>query len=230
MFRLGIIALAVSLDSLTAGTAFGTSRVRLRGYTIALLSVVSILTVLTGGFLALQASSWISPGTARQVGSVLLALLGLFLVIQAFLSAQELDNTPVSTNPPVNADPAADAIDPVEKPGADRQQILVKAHIAGLVLMVLREPTLADQDRSGTIEIGEAVVLGTALAMDAVALMGGSVILLALAVGIMNGLMFYAGFRLGGVISELPQMKLASRLAPGIILFIMGILRATGSS
>ena len=72
--------------------------------------------------------------------------------------------------------------------------------------------------------------------MDAVAagmasaLMGGSVILLALAVGIMNGLMFYAGFRLGGVISELPQMKLASRLAPGIILFIMGILRATGSS
>ncbi len=224
MFRLGIIALAVSLDSLTAGTAFGASRVRLRGYTIALLSVVSILTVLTGGFLALQASFWISPGTARQAGSVLLALLGLFLVIQAFLSAQELDNTPVPIDPPV------------EEPGADRQQVLVKAHIAGLVLMVLREPTLADQDRSGTIEIGEAVVLGTALAMDAAAagmasaLMGGSVILLALAVGIMNGLMFYAGFRLGASFTGSPKFRRTARLIPGIILFLLGLLRATGTA
>jgi len=174
-----LVALAVSLDSLTVGITFGLRRVRLGGLTLLILAGVSMLTVLVGGLLGGLVAGWLGPALARRLGAGGLALLGILLLGQALWEV---------------------------------------------------EPTLVDRDCSGSVEPGEAILLGTVLAADAAAagmataLVGGGLYVLAGVVGLLSGLLFAAGYWLGGA-GRLQLGRGWWRLAPGGVLLVIGVLR-----
>src|SRR5699024_3833493 len=64
---------------------------------------------------------------------------------------------------------------------------------------ILSNPHKADKDKSGVISAGEAVILGIALAMDAfgagfaAAILGHSVFITAISVGLMSAIFLYSG-------------------------------------
>ncbi len=107
-------------------------------------------------------------------------------------------------------------------------QIRIKT--LGLVIRVLREPHQADLDKSGTISTREALLLGAALAMDAlgagfaVSMLGFGVISTALMVGVGHLLLTYSGLYTG---RSLGNTAWGSHLAalPGCILITMGLFK-----
>jgi len=74
----------------------------------------------------------------------------------------------------------------------------------GLVVQIMRDPEVADVDRSGTISAGEAFLLGMALALDSLGtglgagLAGANWFSVAVAVGILTCVCFRLGIAVGG--------------------------------
>src|SRR5699024_12142058 len=73
---------------------------------------------------------------------------------------------------------------------------------------ILSNPHKADKDKSGVISAGEAVILGIALAMDAFcagfasAILGHSVFVTAISVGVMSALFISSGSKLGLLLAQ----------------------------
>lgn len=141
-----LLALAISIDSLGIGIAYGMQRIKVS--IGALLVVVLItLTVLTatwfmGGILLTFLPVW----SAKLLSSSLLIALGVIVLFQALLDYFYSCNY---------------------------EELLIKKirlkHLR-LVINIIREPAVSDFDHSGVIEIKEAFYIGTALAIDAVAI------------------------------------------------------------
>ena len=99
----------------------------------------------------------------------------------------------------------------------------------GLVVQIVREPLAADLDASGGIDDREALWLGLALALDALAagfllaLGEGIPFFIPFLLGLANWCFLSAGLFLGRLFGrgEWPLL----RLLPGIILMVMGLLR-----
>src|SRR5690625_3085806 len=73
---------------------------------------------------------------------------------------------------------------------------------------VLSDPFQADKDRSGTISVSEAFILGTALALDAfgaglgAAMLGYSPLITAVLIASMSGLFVFTGIKVGFLLSR----------------------------
>ncbi len=93
---------------------------------------------------------------------------------------------------------------------------------------ILTAPENVDKDRSGTIQFGEAIVLGSALAMDAfgagfgAAMLGYKAILTAILIAVMSGGFLFTGMKVGFILS---RVKILSKLTflPPIILISIGL-------
>jgi putative sporulation protein YtaF len=102
----------------------------------------------------------------------------------------------------------------------------VRIKSLNLVISVLKEPTRADTDRSGDIDVGESVVLGIALALNCIAsgiaagLMHFPFILTTFAVACLSYLTVLAGWYLGSRAGTCWLGKKAGFLA-GLILIIV---------
>ncbi|MGO4274487.1 manganese efflux pump, partial [Paenibacillus sp. TAF58] len=100
----------------------------------------------------------------------------------------------------------------------------------GLVIQILRTPSIADVDKSGNISASEATLLGLALSLDAfgagigAALIGFVPLLTASVISISSGLFISFGLRFGLRYAEMNWMKKLSVL-PGCVLIIMGLLK-----
>jgi len=105
-----------------------------------------------------------------------------------------------------------------------------KIEAFGLVIKIMREPTVADFDKSGFISVKEALLLGLALAMDAIgagfgaAMTGFTPLLTPLIVGIVKFLMVSLGVILG---RRYAVNWLGNRAAvlPGWVLIMLGVAR-----
>jgi len=93
---------------------------------------------------------------------------------------------------------------------------------------VLSSPQKIDKDRSGTIQFNEAIILGSALAMDAfgagigVSMMGYKPILTAILIAGMSGGFLFIGMRTGFLLSKIKVLSKLTFLPP-IILISIGI-------
>lgn len=98
----------------------------------------------------------------------------------------------------------------------------------GIVIHILRKPTSADIDRSGTINGIEALLLGFALSIDAfgagigAAILGFSPITLSFAVAIMSSLFVSIGIYAGHVLSKWSWIDKMAFL-PGLLLITIGL-------
>lgn len=139
-----LLAVAISLDGLGVGVAYGLKGTKIPCRARLLVAVVSALTV-TAAFLFGSGLRWFfSPRAGILLGRVILIAVGFWLLIQGWLAGKDGDAN-----------------------GEDFPLARLSVKSLGIVILILRRPASADLDRSGTISPAEALLLGLALATDA---------------------------------------------------------------
>lgn len=246
------LAFAVSLDGFGVGITYGLRKIRIPLASVAIIAgcsgAVILVSMLVGTFIA----RWLSPGGAKAVGAVILIGIGTYALIQFIKNrssagdeAQGLEGAAAKGTEASSAASAAESgmgdssdASPTDSyasvgSGTDNERVpmlTLELRLFGLIVQILRTPSVADVDRSGIITSGEALLLGFALSLDAfgagigAALVGFPAAPTALLIAAASGLFLWAGMRVGFVAAG---MRWVQRLAvlPGLILIAMGIFK-----
>lgn len=149
---------------------------------------------------------YISYHAAERIGGIILIAIGIWVLIQFFTSNSDEEN-----------------------PGKPK---IVEFEIKslGLIIKILKKPMEADLDKSGTINIIEALLLGLALSLDAfgagigAALIDLPPILFSLIVTFSSAFFVIAGLNIGRLFRNLWWFNKFSFLS-GVVLIVIGILR-----
>jgi putative sporulation protein YtaF len=206
LLSLLMLAFAVSLDSYGVGFTYGVRKMRLPFKSMIIIACCSAVTLLIAmgiGGIILQ---FLSPIVAEKIGGLILIGIGAWVLYQVF--------RPEKAN---------------DKPNSQQETIInFEIRSLGIVIKILRKPTAADIDKSGTITGIEAVLLGVALSLDAFAagigavLIGYSPYIMAISVACMSSLFVSFGMKCGYWFSNYRWVEKLSFL-PGLLLIILGI-------
>lgn len=201
-----LLAIAISLDSFSTGLAYGLRKMQIPLKSIliiALCTAVSLGIAMFAGQLLLRA---LSPEIANRIGGGILILIGAWVIFQFFRS--EKDQTLVH----------------------ERLVFNWEIKSLGIVIHILKKPTRADMDFSGTITGLEALLLGIALSLDAfgagigAAMLGYSPFVLAGSAALMSCIFLSGGLRIGRIFSHVNWIQKFAFL-PGLLLMLIGILK-----
>ncbi|HBX24591.1 MAG TPA: sporulation membrane protein YtaF [Desulfotomaculum sp.] len=213
LLALALFALALNMDSFAAGVAYGVRNIKLPVTSLAIISIMSMGAITMSMLMGSALAGYFSPIFAHRLGGVILLLIGLWVLIQSLQESRRKNRGK-------------------ETPDEDNPSTIIKIHIRslGLVIQILREPSRADLDKSGTISSKEAVLLGLALALDAfaagfaVSMLGFSILPTALMVGIGHFALTYLGLQAGmGAIATGLSQKIST--LPGFILIALGLFK-----
>ncbi|ANE49096.1 membrane protein [Paenibacillus swuensis] len=219
ILSLALLALAVSMDGFGVGVMYGLRKIRIPLLSIIIISVCSGLIIFISMQVGVLVLQWITPMTAEVVGASILLGLGVWSLIQ--MSMQKTDDIQPAAGPPT---PAGDV-------DAEKQTVLhVELKRLGIIIQILRKPSVADIDRSGNISASEATLLGIALSLDALgagigaALVGFHPIITSGLIALASGTFIYCGLRVGFIFSDAAWIRRISFI-PGCILILMGLLK-----
>ena len=197
-----MLGMAVSFDGFAVGLAFGLRKLQIPLLSLLIICFFSSFSV----FLSMKAgaltSSLLSPDTASFLGGLMLVLVGVYITRQALQGS-------------------GGAASGQNSRGEKDSRL-------SLLSGVLREPSLADCDDSGTISAKESVLLGVTLALDALgvgsgaAMMGFSPLACALAVGISKFMFVSAGLSLGRRYAQGSGGE-RTALFSGMVLIVLGV-------
>lgn len=210
-----LMAVALSLDGLGVGLAYGLRRIRLP---LSSLIVIALCTVFAMGISMLFGSwvtLWLKFIPARSLGASILLVLGVFQLARAIWNRkQEIFPQAV---------PAIAVVLPKTTP---EPVFRVQFHFLGLVIQVLKTPHIADVDGSGGISLRESFLLGSALAMDAFAsgigaAMAGMTLSVIGIVALTQIMMLRLGQQMAGKIPENWTAK--AEYLPGAVLILVGL-------
>lgn len=204
-----VFALALNMDALGTGIAYGVRGIRLPFTSLLIISIMSVVAIslsMTAGNLLAQV---ISVNFARHLGGIILMLIGLWILFQALREGKG---------------------GRFEQEEEAQTVVQIRIRSLGVMIQVLREPYLADLDRSGIISAREAIVLGLALAMDAfgagfaVSMLGFDHVHTALVVGLGHMVLTYAGLLANRGFGTTWLGRQFSAL-PGCILIMLGLFK-----
>lgn len=213
IFSIFLIAISLSLDAFSVGITYG-----IRNVSIPLISklVICFMSVLYSGIALIAGRAFygiLPPMAARITGTAILACMGVFIILQATLKKGD-----------------SMAGKPCVKEKRTLFEIAVKS--LGITIQVIRNPDEGDIDRSGIIDIREALLLGLALSVDAIgvgvgsALAGIGSLWIPISAGIFQMLLLYAGTRLGLKLGKSSRLnKKVLSVMPGILLITMAFIR-----
>lgn len=201
-----VLAAVVSLDGLVVGMVYGARGITLSRKARIIVSAASALTMgasmLLGGLLA----QLLTARTAERLGALFLMVLGAVLILRARIGLRAQNNG--------SAEPV--------KLAEFRLPVL------GVIIHILKDPEAADVDHSGSISSGEAVVLGVALALDALGAGLGAglssmpVAVVVASVGLMKLCLLSVGLRCGkSIYCFWPQIE--HSCVPGVLLLALGV-------
>ncbi|MCG8402065.1 MAG: sporulation membrane protein YtaF [Firmicutes bacterium] len=213
LLALVMFALALNMDSFAAGVAYGVRNIKLPVISLVIISLMSMAAISLSMFIGHALAGYFSATFAHRLGGVILMLIGLWVLIQSLQKSkrEKRDDTNAKKKVP---------------------NTLFQIHIRslGLVIQILREPSRADLDHSGTISPREAVLLGLALALDAfaagfaVSMLGFEILPTALIVGLGHFVLTYLGLQAGmGALASGVSRKISA--LPGFILITLGLLK-----
>ena len=221
LVSLCMLALAVSLDGFGVGLTYGLRQMRIPLVSIGIISVCSGLAFYASMRIGGMIADRMAPEWASKAGALLLIAVGGWALFQIARSRRDRSDPPCDDTPVrFDTEPKKDTA----------MRIGLKRF--GLVVRILRKPTLADLDRSGTISAREAMVLGTALSFDAfgagvgAAWVGFAPFSAAVAVSLASGLCVALGLKCGFKFASVALLRKLA-LLPGCILILMGILKLT---
>ncbi|MFZ5645317.1 MAG: sporulation membrane protein YtaF [Bacillota bacterium] len=207
-----LFALALNLDAIAAGVAYGVRGIRVPFISIMIISGMSAGAVILSMTAGSKVADMVSTATAHRIGGIILLIIGLWILYQSLTQRHHKHV--------VNGE---DELLP-------RTVLQIRIKNLGIVIKILRDPHQADLDRSGLISPGEAVLLGAALAMDAlgagfaVSMLGFTVYTTALVVGLGHIIMTYLGLFIGRIAGETNFCRHMVTL-PGCILIAMGLYK-----
>ncbi|MGZ0040490.1 MntP/YtaF family protein [Paenibacillus ottowii] len=254
-----LLAFALSLDSFGVGVTYGLRKMKIPLLSIAIISVCSGLVIGISMQLGELLSRVLSPVYTTVFGAVILICIGCYSLIQALYRKEDLTEEaaefPGNLRLAEQADPGNISALEGKKSAedADTESILssgkglstetslelqqeertlfsLEFREWGLVIRILRSPSAADMDRSGSISATEAVWLGIALSVDAfgaglgAAMLGFHPLYTALAITLFSGVFLIAGMKAGFFLSAFRFMK-ALGVLPALLLIMMGILK-----
>lgn len=227
-----VLALAVSLDGFGVGVMYGLRKIRMPLVSIAIISLCSGCII----FMAMQIGVWISgfvdPVFAKAIGGVILIGIGIWAVYQVMSekkekAEEELAKKEQQASGQVDGLAALSPLPPVHR---TKEILYIELKRLGLVIQILKTPSVADMDRSGNISPYEALLLGVALSLDAfgagigAALIGFTPWLTSTVIAMASGTFLASGLRIGFLYSELSWIRRLS-MFPGFVLIIMGIMK-----
>jgi len=215
LFSITLLSISLSLDALGVGIAYGTKNIKVPLLSKIIICMFSILYSGAALIVGNSLSNFLSPLAAKVIGISILAVMGIWITIQALLKGNE--------QPDVN-----------RKIDAQNEGPLFKVAIKslGITIQVIKNPVEGDIDRSGVIDISESFLLGLALSVDAIgvgvgsALAGFHSLSIPFAVGLFQLLFLYIGTYLGGKVLLIKGVnKRLLSLLPGILLIFLALIR-----
>jgi len=222
-----LFALAVNMDSFAAGTAYGMRSIKIPVISVIIICITSMLAVTASMLAGNTAASLITSFIpAHKIGGILLLCIGLWVLYQSLRQTAGLPKTSSNKNKEKNERDSFQTQKPIFQ--LQKPIFQLRIPLLGLVIQVLKEPPTADLDQSGYISPAEALLLGTALAMDAltagfaVSMLGFSIPFVAVTVGLGHFLLITAGIFWGRQINNSNWGQKLSVL-PGCILIILGL-------
>lgn len=200
-----LLAFAVSLDSFSVGLTYGLRKIRIPLKSIIMIASCSAIVLLAAMAVGNIVDVFMSPQIAEKIGGTIFLLLGGWILFQFFRPQKE-------------------------KESLSHEKTIINLEIKslGIVINILRKPTSADFDKSGSITGIEAFMLGLALSLDAFGAGIGASLLnfppapLAIIVALMSSLFVMLGMKLGAVLAKNSLIQKFS-LIPGIVLIFLGI-------
>ncbi|MCL6587915.1 MAG: sporulation membrane protein YtaF [Anoxybacillus sp.] len=205
-----MLALAVSLDSLSVGVTYGMRKMKFPLPSMLVIAVLSgmmlLLSMYVGSFLVLL----LPVRAEKAIAACILVAIGVWAIYNVLKKREdELEEV-------------------VPRPTATMKIWRVHLKRLGIVIQILKRPSIADLDGSGSISMNEALLIGFALSMDAfgaglsASLLGYSPLMLALLVSLLNMLFIRFGLKTGYTFAKTKIMKKAT-VIPGLILICLGI-------
>lgn len=196
------IVIAVSLDGFGVGITYGMRKIRINMISLGIIVSCSGIIVLISMTMGHMIRTFIPPYVTSMMGSFILIGLGLFVLFSIVRQNQA-------------------------RKKAQRISEALKSPVQRITA-VIQNPSEADQDQSGIISAGEAIVLGTALALDAFAaglgasMLGYSPFITAISIALMSGLFLFTGMTLGRFLSQSKTLTKLTYLPP-LILITIGV-------
>ncbi len=211
VLAIGILALAVSLDSFGVGVLYGIRKIRIPSFSILIISFCSGIVIYSSMYIGVLLLQFLNPSVAHMIGAFILIGIGIWAIVQ--MKIQKKDEPTI------------------EVPQFKEKRVLhLELKKLGLVIDILKTPSKADVDRSGNISAVEATFLGIALSLDAfgagigAALIGFSPLLTSMTIAVSCGLFITLGLKTGYIFSGMKWIRRFSIL-PGCILILMGIFK-----
>jgi putative Mn2+ efflux pump MntP len=246
------LALALSLDGFGVGITYGLRRTKIPLLSIVVISICSGLVIALSMQVGVLLSHVVSPDVASIVGAVILIGIGAWSLLQLIRKRDkeqlETDNgvgegTAAGTirNSTQASSPEAQSkgrnqvlaleLEPSASGGSlERMVFTLELRKLGVVIQILRSPSKADMDNSGSISVQEAMWLGIALSLDAfgaglgAALLGFPTLWTALVIALFSGAFLSLGMKVGLRFAAIRWMRRLSVL-PALLLMFMGIMK-----
>jgi putative sporulation protein YtaF len=211
MLSLLLLACALSLDSCSVGFTYGLRKVKIPLKSIITIAICSGIILMTSMGIGHAITNFFSPILAKRIGGFVLVCIGLWVLFQFYRSNK-----------------ASNSIE--EKNEIEDKVIDFEFEILGIVVKILRKPTVADLDKSGSINGLEAMLLGFALSLDAfgagigASMLGFSSLLTAIVTSTASALFLLFGMKLGNVLSNNIWLQKLTFL-PGVFLILLGLMK-----
>lgn len=241
------LALALSLDGFGVGITYGLRRTKIPLLSIVVISICSGLVIALSMQVGVLLSHVVSPDVASIVGAVILIGIGAWSLLQLIRKRGkeqlETDNGvgegteagTIRSGTQASQEAQSKGRNQVLEPSAsggslERMVFTLELRKLGVVIQILRSPSKADMDNSGSISVQEAMWLGIALSLDAfgaglgAALLGFPTLWTALVIALFSGAFLSLGMKVGLRFAALRWMRRLSVL-PALLLMFMGIMK-----
>lgn len=242
------LAFAVSLDGFGVGITYGLRRTKIPLLSIAIISLCSGLVIALSMQVGVLLSHVVSPEVASIVGAVILIVIGAWSLLQLIRRrgkereeaeiglVQErllLENGATDSGLSSRGKNQLMVLEVQPSPtdgSVERMVFTLELRKLGFVIQILRSPSKADMDNSGSISAQEAMWLGIALSLDAfgaglgAALLGFPTLWTALVIALFSGAFLSLGMKVGLRFAAQRWMQKLSVL-PALLLMIMGIFK-----
>ncbi|AIQ51879.1 membrane protein [Paenibacillus sp. FSL R7-0331] len=224
LFSLLLLAFALSLDGFGVGITYGLRKMKIPLLSILIISLCSGIVICVSMQVGVLLAKVVSPDAASIIGAVILVLMGCWSLVQMLTQKEK--------GPQETERKAADEIMPAAAQAGPQKSAVFSLELRhlGVVIQILRTPSSADIDDSGSISSMEAMILGIALSLDAfgaglgAALLGFSPVWTSLMIALFSGTFLLLGMKTGLKLSGSFWMKHAAAL-PALLLIAMGIMK-----
>ncbi len=209
LWPLVILAVAVSVDGFSVGVAYGLRNIKIGIMPLIIISSISALAIYMTISLGAVIAELFTEQFAERLGGVLLIGIGLWIIYSAYIKCNnhQQDTGKIQDNKLIFS---------------------LNLNSLGIMIKILKKPVTADLDGSGSIGLLEAIILGFALALDALGaglgagLTGFSGYILPVCIGLSKFIFIKTGLITGDKIGNIVPSRF--EVFPGLIIILLGIV------